>query len=170
MAVEKKIALTGFMGVGKSSVARHLASRLRVDRLDLDYVIEKNDCRRIATIIDDEGIDAYRRIETDNLRSVLKTSKASILSLGGGTFTVDANRAMLRDSGFTSVWLGATFEHCWRNISKSKKDRPLARDREKALQLFNDRQTVYCLADWHFIIKPGLTSYDIACEIIDEIF
>ena len=80
------------MGVGKTSVARHLAHMLRCERLDLDSLIEVNEQRRIADIIDAQGIDAYRRIETGNLRIALAKGSVRILSLGGGTWTVAENR------------------------------------------------------------------------------
>ncbi len=165
-----KVALTGFMGVGKSSVARHLASLLRTKRLDLDHVIEQSESKTIAQLIDAIGIEKYRDIETENLRQVAAQNDFQILSLGGGTWTLERNREILRESGFTSVWLEATFEHCWLNIAFSRKDRPLARNKEGARQLFEDRQRIYCLADWHFNIRSGLNSYDIARQIREEIF
>jgi predicted PilT family ATPase len=36
--------------------------------------------------------------------------------------------------------------------------------------LFEERQKVYCLADWHVIVRPDYTSYDVARKIADEIF
>jgi len=76
----------------------------------------------------------------------------------------------LKAHAFTTVWLESTFEHCWLNISFSRKDRPLARDKQSALKLFEERQKDYSLADWHFIVRSGLTSYDVARNIVDEIF
>jgi shikimate kinase len=165
-----RIALTGFMGVGKSSVARHLSGMVRCQRLDLDIYIEQQENRKIAKIIDDEGLDAYRKMETANLRKVLAETKARILSLGGGTWTMPENRELLKASGFTSVWLESTFEHCWLNISFSRKDRPLARDKVSARRLFDERQRVYCLADWHFIVRADQTSIDVARQIAEEVF
>lgn len=166
----KRIALTGFMGVGKSSVARHLATILGCERTDLDSVIEKNERQSIAHIIDKQGIDAYRKIETRNLKQLLTNTDVRLLSLGGGTWTLETNREIIRDHGLISVWLESTFEHCWQNIRKSRKERPLARNKAAARKLFDERQSVYCLADWHFVIRPGLTSYDIANEIIEQVF
>lgn len=165
-----RIALTGFMGVGKSSVARHLSNILRCKRIDLDHFIEANEGRKIAEIIDSDGVDRYREIETQNLERLLQESDARILSLGGGTWTMPHNRELIADKGFTTVWLESTFEHCWLNISFSRKDRPLARNKENARKLFEERQKVYCLADWHFVVRSGRTSYDIAREIADEVF
>jgi shikimate kinase len=165
-----RIALTGFMGVGKSSVARHLAHILRCRRIDLDHFIEDQQGRKIAAIIDDIGVADYRKIETENLERLLTELDTNILSLGGGTWTIPENRDLIRSHGFTTVWLESTFDHCWLNITNSRKDRPLARDKKTALKLFEDRQKVYCLADWHFVIKPGFTSLDVARNIADEIF
>lgn len=165
-----RIVLTGFMGVGKSSVARHVANMAGTRRVDLDHVLEENEGRSIAQIIDADGEAEFRKIETSNLARVLTDPTVRVLSLGGGAWTTPANREMLKDAAFTSVWLESSFEHCWLNITFSKKDRPLARDKESALRLFNERQKTYCLADWHFIIRPDLSSYEVARQIIDEIF
>ncbi len=165
-----KIALTGFMGVGKSSVARHLAHVMKCRWIDLDRVIEQNSGRVIADIIDQDGIEFYRTLESQNLERVLNSTDSHILSLGGGTWTVPANRALLKNRGFTSVWLESTFEHCWLNITYSRKDRPLARNKQETRRLFEERQKVYCLADWHFIVRSDYTSYEVAKQILDEIF
>jgi shikimate kinase len=167
---EKRVALTGFMGVGKSSVARHLAHLLHCRRIDLDFYTEECEGRKIAEIIDAEGIERYREMETRSLERLLLESDARILSLGGGTWTIPLNRELLRKHDFTTVWLESDFEHCWLNITHSRKDRPLARNKQKALQLFNERQKVYCLADWHFVIRKGYTSYDLARQIADSVF
>ena len=164
------IVLTGFMGVGKSSVARHVAHKLGLKRVDLDHVIEDSEGRSIAEIIDSDGVDVYREIETAALGRILGGPISPVISLGGGAWIVERNREMLKAAGFTSVWLESTFEHCWLNITFSRKDRPLARDKQTARRLFDERQKIYCLADWHFVIRPDLTSYDVARQIIDEIF
>ena len=125
MKKDTRIVLTGFMGVGKSSVARHLAHTLKCRWIDLDKCIEQDDGRIVADIIDKDGIDFYRALETKTLESVLSEIDVQILSLGGGTWTIPANRELLKISGYTSVWLESTFEHCWLNITFSRKDRPL---------------------------------------------
>ena len=167
---EKRIALTGFMGVGKSSVARHLSYILRCERVDLDDLIENAEKRKIALIIDTDGEAYYRGIETAILRRALTETNIRILSLGGGTWTMPENREMIRNEGLTTVWLESSFSHCWNNIRFSRKDRPLARNKVNARKLFDARRGVYCLADWHFIVRPDHTSFDIARQIADEVF
>jgi shikimate kinase len=170
MKKDLRIALTGFMGVGKSSVARHLEHMTGCKRLDLDTLVEESSGRAISEIIAADGIDGFRRLETDALIKVLARDRGCILSLGGGTWTIPENRDLIKQRGFTSVWLESSFEHCWFNIKFSRKERPLARDKEKARQLFEERQTVYCLADWHFLVRPGFNSYDIARQIVEQVF
>ena len=165
-----KLALTGFMGVGKSSVARHLAHSLRCKWTDLDRAIEDVEKCLVAEIIDKKGIERYRQIETETLERVLKDPATSILSLGGGTWTIERNRQLLKEHGFATAWLEATFEHCWLNITFSRKERPLARDKKTARRLFDERQKIYCLADWHFVVRSNYTSYNVARQIQDEIF
>ena len=169
MSKETRIVLTGFMGVGKSTVAKHLAYLLDCGRVDLDTEIVKSEERTIAEIIEREGIEKFRQIETENLRKILE-SDAKIIALGGGAWTVEENRRLIKKYSFTIVWLESTFEHCWLNIVNSKRVRPLAQNKKSALKLFEERQKVYCLADWHFIVKPELNSFEVAKKIAEEVF
>jgi len=167
---EKRIVLTGFMGVGKSTVARHLAFILRTGRIDLDSVIEAREKQTIAEIIKTSGEQRFRQIETETLRKILSEDSARILALGGGAWTIAENRRLIKTQNCTSVWLESSFEHCWRNIKSSKRERPLAKNKVQAKKLFDERQDYYCLTDWHFIVKPDLTSYEIAKKIAEEVF
>jgi shikimate kinase len=169
MSEKKRIILTGFMGVGKTTVARHLAHLLDCDRIDLDAIIQQTENRTIAEIIESEGIENFRKIETEALRKILEAG-ARIIALGGGAWTIEENRRLIKERGFTTVWLESTFEHCWLNISASKRVRPLAKNKTDARRLFEERQKVYCLADWHFIVRPELNSFEVARQIAEEIF
>ncbi|HXG84647.1 MAG TPA: shikimate kinase, partial [Pyrinomonadaceae bacterium] len=91
-ATSQKIILTGFMGVGKSTVARFLAFILKCKKIDLDAIIEESERRTISEIIETIGEAEYRRIETENLRRVLAASDTRIIALGGGAWTVEENR------------------------------------------------------------------------------
>jgi shikimate kinase len=166
---QQRTVLTGFMGVGKSTVARHLAQMLRCERIDLDSFIEASERRKIAQIINEEGEARFRQIETENLEKVLRTD-ARIIALGGGAFTIEKNRRLLKECDCTTIWLESTFDHCWRNIKFSRRERPLAKNKRRARKLFDEREKFYCLADWHFIVKPELNSYELAKKIAEEVF
>lgn len=167
---QKRVVLTGFMGVGKSSVARHLSYLLRTEKIDLDYFIEAELKRSIAEILIIEGEPRFREIETECLCKILDKRDAKIIALGGGAWTIEKNRDLIKKYNCTTVWLESTFEHCWFNIRKSRKERPLAQNKRQAKRLFENRQKIYCLADWHFIIKPEFTSFEAAKRIAEEIF
>jgi len=166
----QRIVLTGFMGVGKSTVARHLSFILKCEKVDLDSVIEETERRTLAEILDSDGEARFRQIETENLRKVLCSSEARIVALGGGAWTVKENRELIKQRQFITVWLESSFEHCWQNIRLSKRERPLAKNRHQTRILFEEREKIYCLADWHFIVKPDLTSFEIAKKIAEEVF
>jgi shikimate kinase len=167
--LSQRTILTGFMGVGKSTVSRHLAYLLKVKRQDLDDFIIKMEGRSIPEILKTEGVNGFREIETRNLKKILK-SDAGIIALGGGAWTIPENRDLIREHKIASIWLESTFEHCWRNIKFSRNERPLAKDKKTARRLFEERQQFYCLADWHFVIKSGNNSYDVAKQIAIEVF
>lgn len=167
---DKRIVLTGFMGVGKSTVARHISYLVRQKKIDLDDFLEREEKRTISEIIETDGLDLFRRVETKNLRKILAQTDARIVSLGGGAWTTQENRELIKNCGCVTVWLESTFEHCWRNISQSKRERPLAKNKTEARKLFKEREKVYCLADWHFVINPGHNSFEVAKQIAREIF
>ena len=170
MTEQKRIVLTGFMGVGKSTVARFLASLLGATRIDLDSFIEQNEQRTIAELIKTHGEACFREIETAHLRRILTENDARVIALGGGAWTMRENRRLIKERQLTTVWLESTFDHCWRNIRLSKRERPLAANREQTRRLFDERAKLYCLADWHFIIRPDFTSFEVAKKIAEEVF
>jgi len=166
----EKAVLTGFMGVGKSTVTKILASRLGYARLDLDWSIEKREGKTIAQIIEGDGIDRFREIETEVLAEILEHPSKAVIALGGGAWIQERNRKLIKEKGCASIWLEATFDHCWANIRNSKRVRPLAKDKETARKLFEERRFLYCLAEWHFVLQPGLSSADIAEKIAEQVF
>jgi shikimate kinase len=169
MNSKNRIVLTGFMGVGKSTVAKCLAYLLKTEKIDLDHYVEAKEGVTVAELVEQKGIDYFRQIETECLREILAQDEARIISLGGGTWVSEVNRNLIKNRNCTTVWLESSFEHCWRNITFSKTVRPLAKEKAEVKKLFDERQKFYCLADWHLIVKPELTSFDLAKIIIEEI-
>jgi shikimate kinase len=166
---KNRIVLTGFMGVGKSTVAKCLANLLKTEKIDLDHYVEAKEGVTVAELVENKGIEYFRQIETECLREILAQDEARIISLGGGTWVSEVNRNLIKNRNCMTVWLESSFEHCWRNITFSKTVRPLAKEKSEVKKLFDERQKFYCLADWHLVVKPELTSFDLAKIIIDEI-
>ena len=149
----KRIVITGFMGCGKSKVAREVARRLNVAMVDLDERITQRTGRSPAQLIVEDGERAFRNIETSTLHDVLESGDASVISLGGGAWIQQANRALIARYGWSSVWLDTPFDLCWARIEASDEIRPLGRTREQALALYEQRRPVYELADVHVTIR-----------------
>jgi shikimate kinase len=143
------VVITGFMGCGKSRVARALADRLNLTMVDLDDRITDRTGRTPAQLIDEDGERAFRAIETVTLRDVLKSGQAGVIALGGGAWIEEMNRELIEQYGCASVWLDVPFEVCWARIEYAGEDRPLGRTKSEAAALYERRRPVYQLATTH---------------------
>jgi len=143
------IVITGFMGCGKTKVARALAVRLNVLMVDLDDYITTRIGRTPAQLITNDGEQTFREMETEALRELLQRDHAGVISLGGGAWIEAENRELIEQHSGVSVWLDVPFEICWARIEKAEQDRPLGRTRDQALALYKRRQPIYQLAQLH---------------------
>lgn len=160
----KPIAITGFMGCGKTEVARRLARRLGLPMIDLDELIAEREGRTAAQLILEEGEQAFRVIETATLREALETGDF-IVSLGGGAWITEANRKLISERRGVSVWLDTPFELCWQRIAASTEDRPLGRSREQAEELYRRRHPIYQLAD----IRVPVVAHEPLESLLDRV-
>jgi shikimate kinase len=147
------IVITGFMGCGKSKVARVLALRRNVVMVDLDEWITARSGRNPAQLINEDGEPAFREIESNALRDVLQAGEAGVIALGGGAWIEKANRDLIDEHGCISVWLDTPFEICWERIAASEEDRPLGRTREEAEARYDRRKPIYKLAMVHIPVR-----------------
>ena len=145
---EPGVVILGFMGCGKTAVARELALLRNQPWVDLDQRIEEQEGRSPKQIIIEDGETAFRETETRVLRKLLANGER-IIALGGGAWTVAVNREILQQHGSVAVWLDTPFEICWKRIAADGQSRPLAPTREIAQKLYSDRREIYSLADLH---------------------
>jgi shikimate kinase len=141
----RPIVITGFMGCGKTEIARRLSLRFDLALIDLDQEIAKREGRTSAQLIVEEGEPAFREIETKILREVLEEG-IGIVALGGGAWITETNRILIDERGGLSIWLDTPFELCWQRIEATPEERPLGRSRTQAEQLYRLRHPVYQLA------------------------
>lgn len=158
------IIITGFMGSGKTTVARALADILGRELLDLDQVIAEQEGRSAKEIIEQDGEPSFREIETRTLGEVLKNSLPGVVALGGGAWTLERNRQLIDEGDGITVWLDAPFDLCWERILASGGERPLARDEGQTRMLYAERRPLYALAQLCVLIDDK-ASGDIATEI-----
>ena len=162
------IVITGFMGCGKSKVARELAMRRNVVMIDLDDWITSRSGRSPAQLITEDGEPAFREIESNALRVLLQEGQAGVIALGGGAWIEKANRDLIDEYGCTSIWLDTPFAICWERITASEEDRPLGRTRAEAASLYQLRQPIYQLASVHVQISNDETLDSILIRIEDK--
>ena len=164
--IDRQIVIVGFMGTGKTTVARELARKLNCSAVDLDQLITTQNGRSPGKIIEQDGENRFREIETQLLREVLKKERARIIAVGGGAWTIAANRELIAAGGAFTVWLDAPFELCWERIEAGREGRPLARSRELAERLYVERQLVYELAAVRVQVSAGESVSETATKIL----
>ena len=167
-----RLVITGFMGAGKTTVARELARLAGRAALDLDDLITAREGRTPQELIDQEGEAAFRDAETRALAEALEQHAAHFIATGGGAFTLPRNRALINDHDCLTVWLDAPFDLCWQRIHHATHhdahpQRPFARDQSRARRLYDDRRSSYELADLHVRVTPEKSVEDIAAEILE---
>jgi shikimate kinase len=164
-----RIIITGFMGCGKTRIARELARRLNLEMADLDERITEREGRSPAQLIVDEGEEAFRLIESEVLRELLETDTARVIALGGGAWIGEANRNLINDHRCLTVWLDVPFEVCWSRIEASDDDRPLGKTREQAQALYDHRKPVYRLANTHVQVTAQESFDDLIVRITSSL-
>ena len=163
-----RIILVGFMGCGKTSVAKALAGQIDSDFIDLDSFITERCGKSPAELIQQNGEQAFREIETSALREVLTLDDAQVIALGGGAWTIEENRALVESHGYLAVWLDAPFELCWSRIQSGDTVRPLAPDREAAQALYQSRRQTYELASLKLAVDEPDSPESIARRILQS--
>jgi shikimate kinase len=134
-----KIVLIGFMGCGKTTVARELSNLLNWKTLDTDSLFS-NEYGAIPQFFKDYGEAKFRDIESEILKECLKNDNI-IVSSGGGVIEREDNRIVLKDDKILTVFLDSSFKSIEERLKNT--DRPLFQDIEKAKLLFNKRFTLY---------------------------
>lgn len=113
------VFLVGPMGVGKSTIGRHLAKLLKLDFVDSDREIERRTGVGIPVIFEIEGEAGFREREAAALAELTADRTRLVLATGGGAVLRPANRALLRARGVV-VYLHADIEIL---LARTRRDR-----------------------------------------------
>ena len=131
--------LLGFMGAGKSTIARGL----NPDYIDMDALIEECLGMSIADFFAEKGEAAFRQVESEVLADLLQTDQ--VVSTGGGVVVSQKNRDLLKTNS-DNIYLKADFETLYQRISADKDNqRPLFlnNSKEELAAIFQERQAWY---------------------------
>ena len=120
--LNKNLALTGMMGVGKSTIGKNLAKKLKYKFIDIDKLIEMYEGTSISLIFKNKSENYFRKIENNITLQELKKNK-SVIALGGGAFLNKSIRKMVKKSSI-SFWLDVPIEILIKRLKKSK-NRPV---------------------------------------------
>ncbi|GAA0345857.1 shikimate kinase AroK [Bacillus carboniphilus] len=153
------IFLTGFMGAGKSTIARQLGKKLNKQVVDTDQLIVHREGKNIPDIFATKGETYFRQLETEVLTSL---DAELIVSTGGGLIVRPENRKWMLENGYV-IFLDCDIQEIWRRINGDK-GRPLARNQAEVTALYESRKPLY--NQCHFKVDTTHLSIDAITETI----
>ena len=159
------IALTGFMGSGKTTVGKVLADFLGCPFMDLDDLVVKKVGKSIPDIFAQDGEPAFRQLEAQVLRKTVEkyAESTAVLALGGGAVLAPSSAALLHEKT-VCIYLRASLETLLARLEGETAGRPLA-DASLADRLAA-REPIYEKTAHVVIDTDGLSPDEVADEMI----
>ena len=139
-ALDRHLALVGFMGAGKSTLGPRIARRLGRPFVDLDRDLEHSLGMTIAQVFAERGEADFRVREAKHALQALRAAEPSVIALGGGAVETTSIRKELANRSFT-VHLGIDPDVAWERARGG--ERPLAQDPEEFRTLYERRRSAY---------------------------
>ena len=162
--MRKNIIITGFMGTGKSVVAKELARKLKMEFIDMDRIVEERHGMSISNIFARYG-ERYFRAQENKLVKELFQKENMVIATGGGTLLSSDNARILNQRG-QIICLYADSQAIYNRV-KRKNNRPLLNGEnilDKINHLLKERKKIYDNIKW----KIDTTNFTIR-EVVDKI-
>ena len=162
--MKKNIVLVGFMGTGKTAVAKALASDLGMKYVSVDDIIEKREKRSINDIFGVDGEAYFRKVEKDVVLEI-SVSSGQVIDPGGGVVLDEENINNLKRNGVVICLWSAPSEIYAR--TKKHGHRPLLNVKDpmaRIKELLEYRRPFYMKADIH-VETEGMNVRQVAEKI-----
>lgn len=162
----KNIFFVGFMGAGKSTVARSLQKRLKMNLVEMDERIEKEQGMTIPEIFEKYGESRFRDLESELILTIGKEGN-TIVSCGGGVVVRPENIDYMKKNGMV-VFLSAKPETVFYRV-KDSTNRPILNGNmnvEYIGELMEKRRALYEAAADVKISTDGKSIDEITDEVI----
>ena len=162
--MKKNLVLTGMMGVGKSTIGKKLAKKLKLKFIDIDQIIEKKEKMTIKEIFENKGENYFRKTEKKISLEELKNSN-TVIALGGGAFMEKSIRNGAKNLSI-SFWLDVSLQSLLIRLKNVKKRPLLDKDnlKESIYKIYSERKKIYNKSD--FRIKCDSKNTD---QIVNKI-
>ena len=141
--MKKNLVLTGMMGVGKSTIGKKLAKKLKLKFIDIDQIIELKEKSTIREIFDKKGENYFRKIEKNITLEKLKENNL-VIALGGGAFINSSIRRKIKEYCI-SFWLDLKIEAILVRLKNVTKRPLLDKDQlEQSInKIYSERKKIY---------------------------
>jgi shikimate kinase len=148
------IYLCGFMGAGKTTIAKKISRILNTSYLDTDDLIVEQNKMSIPEIFKQYGEAKFRELETQALKSTGAMNQA-VIATGGGLVMNPKNVELIRKLGIL-IYLDTPFDYCYRRI-KGDPNRPNAysKTRQQLKELFETREQIYRQVSDYAVVCTG---------------
>ncbi len=171
-----KIVLIGYMGSGKSSIGKKLATVLKIPFMDIDLEIEKREGISISDIFYKKGEIYFRKLENSVLKELLSTQENFVLSTGGGTPCYgNSMDFILSKENVAAIYLKLGIETLSSRLYSEKNKRPLLShlDSKEVLEDFVRKhlfERAYYYNQAHFVIENEDGIDETVEKIISKLF
>ncbi len=167
----RKIILLGYMGCGKSTIAKRLSISTGISVVDLDKSIEDRTQLSVKEIFEQKGEIYFRKLEREILIELLNAPETLIIALGGGAPCYSNNHELLVGEKIISIYLKASVDTLVERLLANRSKRPLVANKSEdqlkefiAKHLF-ERSYYYNYAQYKVAID-GKTKDETAEEIL----
>jgi XRE family aerobic/anaerobic benzoate catabolism transcriptional regulator len=166
----RRIALIGLRGGGKSTLGKLLAERLDVPFVELDREIERRSGATLSEIFDMFGQETFRRAEREALDAILREHPQFVVATSGSIVTDPGTLEMLLASCLT-VWVRAEPDEHMRRVMAQGDMRPMAnsaRSMQDLISILRSREPLYARAEL-VMTTTGKTPEQNLAELLRQI-